>query len=160
MTPEKAKSLGRKYSLQSAIYIFIILQLALLLSETSGDFANGILFYIENQMNTFSITLYVVCFLSFIFLGNRAGLKIIIHKANAIKIGIVHTCFTTVLLLAFLSIPLYEVLNMKGFYVISEKRQAISNFLLLSSSAFILFLLGWLLSVYRIKRMSSETIEA
>ena len=51
MTPSEAKRIGLKKTLKFLIIVWLIWELVWLLKETSGDFANGILFFIDNHFH-------------------------------------------------------------------------------------------------------------
>ncbi len=153
MTPEKAKILGRRYSFASAIFIFLTFQVIYLISETRGDFANGVLFYLDRQMNLFTILSFVIFFLSFIILGQRAGHKILILNVNPFKIAFIYGLITTILMLTYYSIPFLEAINVKrGIYSQSDQNQMTQTFLFFSMFIFLFFLMGWLLATHRIRQ--------
>lgn len=153
MTPKQAKILGRRYSFASAIFIFLTFQVIYLISETRGDFSNGILFYFDRQMNLFTISSFLIFFLAFIILGQRAGHRIIISKANPFKIAFLFGVITTILILTYYSIPFFQAINVKtGIYSQSDQNQMTKTFLSFSLFMFLLFFIGWLLTTHRLNR--------
>ena len=59
------------------LYAVIVLELFWLFVETRGDFANGILFYIQAQMNIIVWGFFAVFFLSSYFLGKMMGAEML-----------------------------------------------------------------------------------
>jgi len=157
MTPEKSKILGRRSALGSAIAIFLAFEFIYLISETKGDFANGVLFFIDRQMNVFIILSFLIFFLSFILLGQRAGRKILILNANPFKIAFLYGIVTTVLMLAYYSIPVFHALNVRtGIYSESDQNQLLHSFLLFSIALSVFFIIGWLITTHRIHKASDK----
>lgn len=152
MTLIEARRIGIKYSLLSAVYIFIVYELLFLISETRGDFANGILFFFEKQANLFSIIIYLTLFLSFGLLGMDAGKRLLIKKAGVFPLSIIYTLITTALTFIIPFIELSKVWSMNGIYDIDGRRELIRNFFVFLTIAFIVIIIGWLLSTYRIRR--------
>ena len=158
MTPEKSNMLGRKYSLHSAIIIFLTFELIYLVPETKRDFANGIIFFIDQQMNAFTIFSYVIFFASFILLGQRAGKQILILKVSPLKIGLLYGLISTILLLTYYSIPIIQAQNIRsGIYNESELNQEMQSFLRFSFGMFVCISLGWLLTTWRIHRSRNNS---
>lgn len=65
-----------------------MLELFWLFVETRGDFANGILFYIQAQMNLIVLGFFAVWFLSSYLLGRLMGEKIIKGRNYLVTAGI------------------------------------------------------------------------
>lgn len=80
-----------------------MLELIWLVAETRGDFANGILFYIQAQLNPFVLSFFALLFGSSFFLGKRAIGEI--EQGNPyIKVGIIHGLLGSGILLIYLFI--------------------------------------------------------
>ncbi|UPK66628.1 hypothetical protein [Chitinophaga filiformis] len=73
MTPNTAG----KYVCKITLYAVIILELLWLFIETRGDFANGILFYLQAQMNIYVWGFFALLFLSSYLLGKTMGAELI-----------------------------------------------------------------------------------
>lgn len=82
MTPLEAKRFGTNIMTKGAICLFIIFEFVFMLSETRGDFANGILFFIDGQQNIFFVSAVILYFLTNFFLGMLAGHLIIAKKKD------------------------------------------------------------------------------
>ena len=88
MNPQSAKRIGGKLATQPLFVLFLLMELYLLFMETRGDFANGILFFIQEQFNSPQNILVIIIFLVNYYLGSKAGEKIINDKKSHWKIGI------------------------------------------------------------------------
>lgn len=80
MTPLEAKRFGAKTITKGAICLFFIIEFALMLSKTQGDFANGIVFFINEQQNIYFVLAVVLYFFTNSFLGMQAAFLIISKK--------------------------------------------------------------------------------
>jgi hypothetical protein len=85
------------------LYAVIMLELIWLVAETRGDFANGILFYIQAQLNPLVLSFFALLFGSSYFLGKRALGEI--ESGNAyVKVGVIHGLLGSAILLIYLFI--------------------------------------------------------
>lgn len=83
------------------LYAVILLEVIWLIAETRGDFANGILFYIQAQLNPLVLSFFALLFGSSYFLGKRAIGEI--ERGNPyIKVGIIHGLLGSGILLIYL----------------------------------------------------------
>jgi len=155
MTPKQTKIIGLRYSFFSALYIFVLYEIILLITETSGDFANGILFFFDLQMNFYSATVYATIFLSFSLLGSNAGYRIIIKKASPIKLSIFYSLVTTILVFIMPAVQMITIWNLEGIND-QERKHTIQSFFQFLLVAFLCFLGGWLLSAYRINKRKTS----
>ena len=82
MTLYDAKKYGGQKAIKATFFLFILLELIFMFQETNGDFANGILFFIEKQANIYLIFFIILCFASNYLLGRLAGNMIIFRNKN------------------------------------------------------------------------------
>lgn len=82
MTQQEAKQLGRTKLLKVTGILVAIFLLILFFTETRGDFANGILFFMQAILNIHFITIVIILFGLTFLLGGKAGKEIIIENAN------------------------------------------------------------------------------
>jgi hypothetical protein len=88
MTLHQAQTFGRAKTLKATAIIAGIFLVVFMFMETSGDFANGILFFMEAVTNIhFIIILGILFGLTFLF-GGKAGKEIIIDKRNFVVTSI------------------------------------------------------------------------
>jgi hypothetical protein len=102
ITKKKAHNLGGRKALQCFFVVFALFEAFMLLIETDGDFANGILFFISNQSDSFTLSVYALALLLSFFFGRLAGKKILIDNKNHIQIALLYAVTITALLLGFL----------------------------------------------------------
>lgn len=82
MTPQEAQTFGRTKTLKATGLIVAILLVVFMLMKTNGDFANGILFFIEAISNIHFLAIMAILFgLTFLF-GGMAGKEIILKNKN------------------------------------------------------------------------------
>lgn len=98
MTPGKAKSIGAKQVFKAGLMLFVGFELLLLLSEIRGDVANGILLFIEGQLNLVVLILLVVYLTMMSLLGRQAGLTIIVNKKSYYSAGLLYGLLTSTIL--------------------------------------------------------------
>lgn len=104
MTPQESRTIGRTKTLKATIVILAVMLFGLMLIETRGDFANGILFFIQDISNIHFIILLIIVFgLTYIF-GGKAGTEIIIYKRNIVLTSIKYA------VLIILSIIIYAAI--------------------------------------------------
>jgi hypothetical protein len=100
MTLQEARKYAQNIILKGTSIVILILFIVLLIEETRGDFANGILFFIAAVFNLYSIVGIVILFvLSYIF-SSIAIEEVIVKKRNnfiiAIKYSISISLSTTI----------------------------------------------------------------
>ena len=93
MNSQKAKSFSQNLLLKATSYALIILSVILLFSETKGDFANGILFFLSNIFNIYSIVGVTLLFLSTALFARQAGNEIISKNKAYLPIAIKYAFF-------------------------------------------------------------------
>jgi hypothetical protein len=71
MTIEQAKNLGRKETIKWTLYTFLIVELIFLFLETRGDFANGIIFFIEGHKNSYYLSMVIILFTGTYYFGPK-----------------------------------------------------------------------------------------
>ncbi|HTD40814.1 MAG TPA: hypothetical protein VK671_09355 [Mucilaginibacter sp.] len=82
MTPLDAQQFGRRQALKATALVALIPFSVFLYLETRGDFANGILFFIQGLLNVHVLIMLAILFGLTFVLGGKAGKEIILHKKN------------------------------------------------------------------------------
>ena len=133
--------------MRTLLFVVLIVELFLLIMETRGDFANGILFYISGQLNIFVLGLFLLLFSTTYFWGRSAGKEILIDGRNYLVIGIKYSLLETAVVLGYILI----------LYMVSNTNRSIWQALLQVIARISIPLMGiWLWSVWRIKLRSSD----
>lgn len=147
MNAREAKTIGRKRTIKATIIVLAIFLLILMFQETRGDFANGILFYLQAVTNLHTITIYIALIgLTFLF-GGLAGKEIILSQKNHYAVGVKYAVLTALTLSIYISTTSYatyaSILGMAKD--LPEILQYHLLFILSRTGIFILPLLGgWL----------------
>ena len=86
MTITEAKKFARIKTIKATFIILLLLTVLLLIGEIRGDFANGILFFLEAIINISTIIFLIVLFgLTYYFAG-QAGKEVILEKKNILLV--------------------------------------------------------------------------
>lgn len=104
MNAALAKSIGGRYALRFVVLMIVIVDFFLMLRETAGDFANGILFFMAAVI-TWPVMIGVALLLvSAWVMGRRAGVEILIKGKDYAKVGFKYGLIETALLLGWIVI--------------------------------------------------------
>ena len=101
MTIQEAKNIGGKQILKPALLLFGLYEICLLCKQTSGDFANGILFFISIQMNVLFI-LFIVLYFTLMFVFGRLMGSLILMKKKETSVSIIFCSLATTFLISIL----------------------------------------------------------
>ena len=139
MTEEEAKKIGSQQLMKFTFILVSIFELYWMYSETKGDFANGILFYISYHANPILWMFYILIFGSNYLFGKNAGKEIIILKNNAFITSLKFGLFIS-----------SEIILFQIIALVINKQEIISN--LLHSLIRVFGMLSiWLWAVRQIK---------
>lgn len=95
----QARKTGRRIAVKVWIVAILIIELILFVISVRGDFANGILFFISEQVNlNTAILIGILCLTAFL-LGGIAGKGILIKRWNYLVIAVIYTVFTIIIIL-------------------------------------------------------------
>lgn len=131
-------------------YTVAILELLGLFIVAGGDFANGILFYIQAQMNPFGLGFFILLFTLSYFLGKEAG-RNIAKGSPYLKIGAIYGLLEGVILLGYVLV----IANTLG-----QLPKALQSLPQLSLVIILPVLLLWLFAASEIKKkMNNATID-
>ena len=78
-TKTQARKIGAYKALKYTLIVFLAFEAWMLYLETRGDFANGILFFMQEQMNSLILSVVFLLFLCAFVLGRWAGIKILME---------------------------------------------------------------------------------
>lgn len=153
MTILEAKKLARNKILKGTGVVLTILVLLLLLGETRGDFANGILFFMNAIVNIHTLILLIILFGLTYFFAGRAGEEIIIEKQNILLVSLKYV------ILISLAISVYVifigVLREKDFSLTGVEKMASSYFLALFLKTAISLLVVWFWATNKMKSVKA-----
>lgn len=104
MTIDTAKQIGGRRALINQVYAIVIWELICLFMATRGDFANGLIFFIDGQMNPALIAFFILLLGATYFLGRRAGKEIFNKPDGYVKPGLKYAALVSIIVLAYLII--------------------------------------------------------
>lgn len=96
-----AKQIGARKTFRRSLALILGWQLFLLLMETRGDFWNGLIFYLDAQMNIFVLLIYILILTMAFLFGRMAGEEILNNPQNYIKTGIKYALITSLILIGY-----------------------------------------------------------
>ena len=126
ITLKQARLIGVKQTLKFTLLMWVILEFLWMINETSGDFANGILFFIHYHSYYQILVFYIVVFSIFSILGRSVGYDVIVGRKNAYATALKYIVLTWVIMilaifiLDYLDVSIFnwETINkMPSFYL-------------------------------------------
>ncbi|MFT3911491.1 MAG: hypothetical protein QM737_18855 [Ferruginibacter sp.] len=148
MTSQESRSIGGKQLLKGGAFIFLIFEIVFMFYETQGDFANGILFFIQQQLNGFFFILVFLFFGIMYFLGRSAGYNILMKERKYLFIGLLYAIIATLIIVCMLALPMFLFRSHDFNYSNAEiLRITLRNFVLL----FVPMLIIWMWAANKIK---------
>lgn len=128
-------------------YAVAILELIGLFVVAGGDFANGILFYIQAQSNIFVLGFFILLFVLSYFLGKEAG-RNIAKGSPYLKVGTIYGLLEGVILLGYVLM----IANAHG-----QLSKALQSLPQLSLIIILPVLLLWLFAASALKKKTNNT---
>lgn len=158
MTPSLAFRTGSKKSLRTTIIITLVLVALFIIRETRGDFANGILFAIQDLTNPYFITFLCILFTLTWLSGGLAGRAILLHQKSFILIGFLYGCIIALLLFIYILMSIKDInpQGLKGNCLPILKAYFTQVISPLGIILFIIFAAIWLGICYQIKKMADK----
>lgn len=152
MTLEEAKNFGRNQALIKTAIAVLVMLLFFFYQQTNGDFANGMLFFLEAITSVRFIGILIILFgLTFIF-GKRAGKAIIVDGKPFVRVAIKYA-FMIVL---FITVPAFALTIMSG--LASTDLQEFTLAFLLGTFFWLLpMLLVWLWAANRMRVVGKQS---
>jgi hypothetical protein len=99
-----AQNIGGRLTMRALFFVVLVFEIYSLIVTTQGDFANNMLFYVQEQFNIFTLALLIILFTTAYFGGRNAGKEIIIYKRNYLLIGVKYSLLVLGIILSFLII--------------------------------------------------------
>ena len=141
-TIKDARTIGARKALKCTLFAFLTLEAFTLFIETRGDFANGILFFMQGQLDSLFLSLVFILFTSSFFLGRWAGRLLLTTGKKPIPVVVLLTLLTWGILTG-------------DIYLFSVIRGAIiADWGTVLAILFVLALSSWASAVWSIKRLS------
>lgn len=150
MTPDTAKQTGRKKAIVTQVVAMAILEFFWFFTEAGGDWANGLIFFIDAQMNLEVLLFFVLLFAITYFFGGKAGVRIFNDPGRYLWTGIKYGLLSSMIVIIYWAIA-YLVHN--GFNVTFYQIMLIWPALLLT----VTITCGWLWCSWQIMRNVKNT---
>ena len=150
MTIQEARKHSQRLILKGTAIILGILIFLLLLGETRGDFANGILFFLSGLFNIYSILGFILLFFLSGFLARKAGEEVIIERQGVFIVSTKYSIIISVAIAVYVTIA--AILN-RELYSSTEIGSLITtSFLPIFFKTLLFIFLVWIWAANRMKR--------
>src|ERR1700733_6918263 len=98
---KRAQKIGWRKAAGAFLFAFLLFEGFALFVETHGDFANGFLFFLQEQADIFFLSLVLVMFVTIFLFARIAGKQILVDQKRHIFIGLKFAFFTIAIVLAY-----------------------------------------------------------
>jgi|GEM_PF-4577645 hypothetical protein len=99
---EQARRIGGRKAAAGFLWVFLLMEAFAFFVETRGDFANGIMFFLERQRDWVFIGLVVVMLSTVFVLGRVAGKQILVDERNHILVALTNMLYTLLVSTAYI----------------------------------------------------------
>ncbi len=156
MTPTIAKKIGRKQSLLVFGIAILVIEFIHLTIETRADFANGVLFFIQRNLNPFVLILIGFFLAFYIVGGGLTAEEILLKSKNYIRVSI-RNAFATLFSYCLLLIITSAIVkgNLDDILSITDKNIR-NDITLFGSQLFLFITITWIVIGHRIKNVRSK----
>lgn len=147
MNTQLARQIGGRVLLKGSIILFILIELVYLFLETIGDFANGILFFIDAQKSPYFLSFLILAFVTIYFIGRQTGNSLLVNKKSRLAVSLKHSFAASVILVLIYRIILEFYYRIENPYRLSfSVAYNIRLYTGILVITFVAFVLVWLVS--------------
>ncbi len=150
MTLDAAKQTGRKKALITQVVAMAILEFFWFFTEAGGDWANGLIFFLDAQMNLDVLIFFILLFGITYFFGGKAGAGIFEQPEKYLSAGAKYGLLTSLIMIIYWAV-VYLFHN--GFNVTFYQIMLVWPALLLTAA----ITCGWLWCAWQIMRNVKNT---
>ncbi|HEY8956490.1 hypothetical protein [Chitinophaga sp.] len=150
MTSDTAKQIGRIKAIIALVVAMAILEFSWFFSEAGGNWANGLIFFIDAQMNPEVLIFFILLFGITYFLGGKAAAGILERPEKYLAAGTKYGLLTSLIVILYWTI-VYILHN--GFHVTFYQIMLVLPALLL----IVTITSGWLWAAWQIMRKVKHT---
>jgi hypothetical protein len=154
MTFQEAQKKGRSITIKTTSIILGMLVLLLLIGETKGDFANGILFFLAGIINPISVIYLIILYGLTFILGTRAVTEIKKKNKSSISITIINALIISLITAFYFTLWAYVRMTKDGSQTNAQNLK--STIIRLFISTLLFELVIWLWSTNKIKKLNIE----
>jgi hypothetical protein len=101
MQAKRAQKIGWKKATGAFLFAFLLFEGFALFVVTNGDFANGFLYFLQAQIDSFFLSLVLVMLITIFLFSRMAGKQILVEKRNHVYVGLKFAGFTLAIVLAY-----------------------------------------------------------
>jgi hypothetical protein len=98
MEMKSARRIGGGIAVQTLLFGVVLFEVYQLVTETRGDFANGLLFFLAGQLNPFVLGAFAILFTTTYFCGRGAGMEILIELRHFVWVGLKYALLVMVVM--------------------------------------------------------------
>ena len=149
MTILEAKTISRNKTLKATALLVTIFILLFLLGETRGDFANGILFFIQAIANIHTLIICTILFGLTYFFAGLAGKEVLLEKQNIFLVSIKYAILISLMISVY--VILIDFFREKDFSYGGIAKIVNSHFVGLFFKTAISLLVVWIWATYKMK---------
>ena len=151
-----AKKIGRKQSVFVCGVAILFIEIIHFITEIKGDFANGLLFFIEKYFNLFSLIIIGFFLTIYMVIGGYTALEILLKNKNYLIVSIRNAVITFIsYCILLIIINVFAKGDLSDVPIFLDKN--IRNELVFSGSIFlILITIIWVIIAFRIKKLKVE----
>lgn len=148
MDKRKARQIGIRQTLKATTFAVLLGEFALFLQTTAGDWANGLLFFLQDQVSPVIIIAILFLFLPSLLFGGRAGVEVILRGRKPVWIALKYAliALTGIFLIMFYTFRSYNL-----------SRENTNRLLLSGFSPMAVAIFGiWFFATWRMKVLSRK----
>ena len=158
MTTQEAHDIGRTKTLKATSIPVIAYLFVLMVTETRGDFSNGILFFFSDIFEIHFIVIMTILFGLTLLFGRMAGKEIIIDKKKLLTTSIKYSVI--IVFAVSIYIPVIGIILGNQNSVSNEQKHILEDFLtpFIKTVALIILpvMLSWIWATNQMKKYCSE----
>lgn len=156
MSVQESKDIGGKQLLKAAAFVFALYEISMLYKHTSGDFANGILFFIQGQVNVYFIMFIALYFLTMFLAGRQAGYSVLIKKKKYYGVVFLNAFITTAVTLGLFELAINFILYNEPQVLETKEivHLLITSFIII----FVILIVAWFWAVSKIQRLGAKAL--
>lgn len=102
---------GGRLLIKIGILLLVISELIFFLGESQGDFANGVLFFLDAQLNIYFLAFLILYFSTLYLLGRKAGQAIAAKRKKYISVGLIFGMLSSILITIYFSAAIFLLNN-------------------------------------------------
>jgi len=111
MSTQISSKYGGRLLVKIGVLLLAISELIFLLGESQGDLANGLLFFLDAQLNVYFLVFLILYFSTLYLLGWKAGQVIAVDRKKHISVGVIFGVISSILITTYFSGSIFLLNN-------------------------------------------------